>query len=326
LAFGELDGSGGGDMHTFLRNTNLVLLIVLSSTLFGQAQEKSAPKQASSNAQDESAIRANVEAFVKAYNAADAKAVANLFAPEAQTIDEDGETTQGRDAIERKTATTFADAPQGRIQIDVGSIRMIGSALAIETGRAKVTSGPGKEPNVSRYTAVHIKSRGGKWLLAFVREAEESEITNADRLKPLEWLVGDWIDESPDSVVMTSCKWSDNKNFLLQDIKIRVQGSDTMHLTQRIGWDPLTKQIRSWLFDSEGGYGESFWTRDGDRWLVKATAVRRDGTTASMTNIYKPAGKDSYTWRMTDRVVGGEVMSPMEIKVVRRPPEAALEK
>jgi uncharacterized protein (TIGR02246 family) len=312
-------------MHRFVQNASLVLLMVLSSTLFAQDQEKAA-KPASSDSKDESAIRANVEAFVKAYNAGDAKAVANLFASEAQTIDEEGETTLGREAIERKTAATFADAPQGRIQIDVGSIRMIGSALAIEIGRAKVTSSPGKEPNVSRYSAVHVKSRAGKWLLAFVRETEESEITNAERLEPLEWLVGDWIDESPDSVVTTSCKWSDNKNFLLQDIKIRVQGSDTMHLTQRIGWDPLTKQIRSWLFDTEGGYGESFWTRDGDRWMVKATAVRRDGTTASMTNIYKPVGKDSYTWRTTDRVVGGEVMSPMEVKVVRRPPEAAIEK
>ena len=309
-------------MHRFVQNASLVLLIVLSSTLFAQDQEKSA-KPASNDSKDESAIRANVEAFVKAYNAGDAKAVANLFASEAQTIDEDGETTQGREAIERKTAATFADAPQGRIQIDVGSIRMIGSALAIETGRAKVTSSPGKEPNVSRYTAVHVKSRTGKWLLAFVRETEESEITNAERLKPLEWLVGDWIDESPDSVVLTSCKWSDNKNFLLSDINIRVQGSNAMHLTQRIGWDPLTKQIKSWLFDSEGGYGESFWTRDGDLWRVKATAVRRDGTTASMTNIYTPTGKDSYTWQTTDRVVAGEVLPPMEIKVVRKPPEAA---
>ena len=312
-------------MHRFVQTASLVLLIVLSSTLFAQDQEQSA-MPASNDSKDESTIRANVEAFVKAYNAGDAKAVANLFAPEAQTIDEDGETTQGREAIERKTAATFADAPQGRIQIDVGSIRMIGSALAIETGRAKVTSSPGKEPNVSRYSAVHVKSRGGKWLLAFVRETEESEITNAERLKPLEWLIGDWIDESPDSVVLTSCKWSDNKNFLLSDINIRVQGSNAMHLTQRIGWDPLTKQIKSWLFDSEGGYGESFWTRDGDLWRVKATAVRRDGTTASMTNIYTPTGKDSYTWQTTDRVVAGEVLPPMEIKVVRKPPEAAQSK
>jgi hypothetical protein len=159
--------------------------------------------------------------------------------------------------------------------------------------------------------------------MGFLRETEETELTNAERLKPLEWLIGDWIDESPDSVVLTSCKWSDNRNFLLSDINIRVQGSNAMHLTQRIGWDPLTKQIKSWLFDSEGGYGESFWTRDGDRWLVKATAVRRDGTTASMTNTYTPTGKDSYTWQTTDRVVAGAALPPIEIKVVRKPPEAA---
>ena len=313
-------------MHTFLRNTNLVLLIVLSSTLFAQDQEKSAAKPAPGDAKDESTIRANVETFVKAYNAHDAKAVGGLFSPEAQVIDEDGETTQGRDAIEKRVANTFAESPQGRIKLDVESIRFIGSALAIERGKSTVTPSPGGTADVSRYTVVHLKSPDGKWLIGFVRETEETELANSERLKPLEWLIGDWVDESPDSVVITSCKWSDNKNFLLSDINIRVQGSSAMHLTQRIGWDPLTKQVKSWLFDSEGGYGESFWTRDRDRWVVKATAVRRDGTTASMTNIYTPTGKDSYTWQTTDRVVAGEVLPPMEIKVVRKPPQAALAK
>ena len=313
-------------MRKVLRCGAFVILAVSSAALLGQERENRPSAAPSKRSNDDSEIRANVEAFVKAYNAHDAKAVGGLFSPEAQVIDEDGETTQGRDAIEKRVAGTFAESPEGRIKLDVESIRMIGSALAIESGRAKVTSSPGKEPNVSGYIAVHIKSRGGKWLLAFVRETEETELANSERLKPLEWLIGDWVDESPDSVVITSCKWSDNKNFLLSDINIRVQGSNAMHLTQRIGWDPLTKQVKSWLFDSEGGYGESFWTRDGDRWLVKATAVRRDGTTASMTNIYIPTGKDSYTWQTTDRVVAGEVLPPMEIKVVRKPPEAAQSK
>ena len=313
-------------MHTFLRNTSLVLLIVLSSTLCAQDQEKSAAKPASSDSKDDSEIRANVEAFVKAYNAGDAKAVANLFAPEAQTIDEDGETTQGRKAIEKRVAGTFAESPRRAHQARrrIHSLHRVG--IAIETGKSTVTPSPGGTADVSRYTVVHLKSPDGKWLIGFVRETEETELTNSERLKPLGWLIGDWVDESPDSVVITSCKWSDNKNFLLSDINIRVQGSNAMHLTQRIGWDPLTKQIKSWLFDSEGGYGESFWTRDRDRWVVKAAAVRRDGTTASMTNIYTPTGKDSYTWQTTDRVVAGEVLPPMEIKVVRKPPQAALAK
>jgi uncharacterized protein (TIGR02246 family) len=313
-------------MARFARNTILISLLISTALLLGQEPEKAAPKSAPKPSTDESAIRANVAAFVKAYNGRDAKAIASLFAPDSQTIDEEGETTQGRDAIEKKVAATFAEAPQGRIEIDVDSIRFIGSALAIETGHAKVMPTPGDSPDVSAYTVVHVKSSDGKWLMGFVRETGDVELTNYDRLKPLEWLIGDWIDESPDSIVMTSCKWSDNKNFLLSDINIRVQGSNAMHLTQRIGWDPLTKQIKSWLFDSEGGYAESFWTRDGDRWLVKATAVRRDGTTASMTNIYTPSGKDSYSWQTTDRVVAGAVLPPIEIKVVRKPPEAAQSK
>jgi uncharacterized protein (TIGR02246 family) len=313
-------------MRASIRNGILVILVALSSTLVGQDQEKSARKPGSSNSRDESTIRGNIEAFVKAYNAHDAKAVAGLFSPEAQVIDEDGETTQGRNAIEKRVAGTFAESPQGRIKLDVESIRFVGSALAIETGKSTVTPSPGGAPDISTYSAVHLKSSDGKWLIGFVRETVDTELTNHDRLKPLEWLIGDWVDESPDSVVITSCKWSDNKNFLLSDINIRIQGSNAMHLTQRIGWDPLTKQIKSWLFDSEGGYGESFWTRDGDRWVVKATAVRRDGTTALMTNIYTPTGKDSYTWQTTDRVVGGEVLPPIQIKVVRKPPEAAQSK
>jgi uncharacterized protein (TIGR02246 family) len=313
-------------MARFVRNILWIGLLISTTLLLGQEQEKPPSKSAPKQSADESAIRANVAAFVKAYNAGDPKAVAALFSPEAQIIDEDGETTQGRDAIEKRVRGTFAESPQGRIKLNVESIRFIGSALAIETGKSTVTPSPGGTPDVSRYTAVHLKSSDGKWLMGFVRESEETELTNSERLKPLEWLVGDWIDESPDSVVITSCKWSDNKNFLLSDINIRVQGSNAMHLTQRIGWDPLTKQVKSWLFDSDGGYGESFWTRDGDRWLVKATAVRRDGTTASMTNIYTPTGKDSYTWQTTDRVVAGEVLPPMEIKVVRKPPEAAQSK
>ena len=313
-------------MRTFVWSWILVVPVFSSSLLWAQDRESSVAKASSSSrSHDEATIRANVDAFVKAYNAGDAKAVANLFAPEAQVIDEDGKTSLGRDAIEKTFAGIFADSPKARIRVDIESIRFVGSGLAIETGRAKTTE-PGENPDITRYSAVHVKTRSGKWQLGFVRDTQTADLPNQERLKPLAWLIGDWMDESPESLVSTSCKWSEDKNFILQDIAIRKQGNEIMRLSQRIGWDPLTKQIKSWLFDSEGGYGESFWTRAGNTWLVKATAVRRNGTTASMTNIYTPTGKDFYTWQTTDRVVGGEVLPPVEIKVVRKPPEAAQSK
>ena len=102
---------------------------------------------------------------------------------------------------------------------------------------------------------------------------------------------------------------------------MQISGRDAMNVSQRIGWDPLAKRIRSWVFDSEGGYGESVWARNGDTWIIKATGVRSDGTIASATNMLVPGGTSGYVWRSTDRVIGDEVMPPTEVKVVRRPPE-----
>ena len=89
-----------------------------------------------------------------------------------------------------------------------------------------------------------------------VREELEPGLPHQERLKELEWLVGDWIDESSESVIHGTCRWSADKNFLLRDFTIQSEGKPVMTVTQRIGWDPLSKQIKSWVFDSEGGYGD----------------------------------------------------------------------
>jgi hypothetical protein len=137
---------------------------------------------------------------------------------------------------------------------------------------------------------------------------------------PLAWLVGEWIDDSGSSVVRTSCRWSDDENFLLQDIKLQIAGREAMQVTQRIGWDPLSKRIRSWVFDTEGGFGEGVWARDGDSWVIKSTGVRPDGVPASATSVITPSGKDGYVWRVRDRVIGDETQPPLEARVVRTPP------
>ena len=63
-------------------------------------------------------------------------------------------------------------------------------------------------------------------------------------------MLGDWIDEGPDSVVRINCRWSEDGNFLIRTFNVKHQGKDVMTVTQRIGWDPAARQIRSWEFDS----------------------------------------------------------------------------
>jgi uncharacterized protein (TIGR02246 family) len=283
-------------------------------------QEPKDTKPAVDRSADEKVIRANVAAFERAYNAGDAKAVAALFTPDGQAEDKDGNISEGRKAIEQTFKDIFADAPQKRLEITVESIRFLGPDVAVETGTTKETPAPGETPDYDRYTVVHVK-RDGKWQMALARDSEGDPPTSHDRLEPLAWLVGEWVDDGGGVVVRSTCRWSEDGNFLLQEFNLQIEGRDGMKVSQRIGWDAVAKCIRSWVFDSEGGFGESTWTRNGNNWLIRATGVRPDGKTASATNVLVPAGKDAYVWRSTDRVVGDEMAPSVEAKVIRKPPQ-----
>jgi len=285
------------------------------------ARDEDKAKPASDHSADEAAIRANIDRFVKAYNAGDAKAVAALFTPDGEVHDKAGNEAEGREAIEKTFAKVFQEMPEKNIEVFVESIRFIGSDLALEVGTTKETPEPNEPPDIDRYTVLHVK-RDGKWQMAMARDEEGPPPTAHEQLRPLAWLVGEWVDDGGSTVVRSTCRWSEDKNFLLQEFKLQISGRDAMNVSQRIGWDPLAKHVRSWVFDSEGGFGQSVWTRDGDDWIIRATGVRPDGTTGSATNTLIRSGNDGYVWRSTDRVVADDVQPPVEVKVVRKPPDA----
>lgn len=264
------------------------------------------------------AIEANADAFVKAYNAHDAKAVAALFLPEALVYDDDAKSIEGRDSIEATFKAIFEENPKIKIELGISTIDMIGKSLAVEVGLSQTTQSPDLPPDRSRYVVLHVE-RDGKWQMAVVRDMPD-EPTPHEHLMPLAWLVGEWIDQSREGKVATSCRWDESQNFLLQEITVHRAGERVMKVSQRIGWDPQTRRIKAWMFDSEGGFGESVWVPTESGWLIKATGVRADGASASATNFLEPDGFDAYGWRSVDRVVGSEVEADVEVRVVRRPP------
>lgn len=266
----------------------------------------------------EQLIRARVDEFVKAYNAHDAKAVTDLFLPQAQIVDEDDNTIQGKDNIQQLFAEVFEQHPQTGIEVNVESIRFIGTHLALETGTTTTRPPEGESPEVGRYSVLHVLT-DGQWLMGLVRDVPAAP-SHRDHLQALAWLVGDWVDEGRGGTVRTSCRWSDNNSFLLQEITVRQAGKDALKVTQRIGWDPLGKRFKAWVFDSEGGSGESHWTPTESGWLIKATSVSSDGVLASATNHIRPTGLDRYVFESMDRVLGNEVLPPVEVVVVRQPP------
>jgi len=292
--------------------------------LFGLAKSQppstpagGAPGPADTTAQD--AVVRTAEAFDAAYNARDAKAVAGLFTEQAELADEDG-VIRGRDAIRAAFAEVFAEYPEGTIRTEVDEVSLPAPGVAIEQGRTFVVREPGAPEIERRYVVVHARS-GDRWEMASVQDAPADEAPSpSDALAELDWLVGDWIDESDESVVATNCRWSDDGNWLLQDYVVRLAGGPEMTGTQRIGWDASRRQIRSWSFDSEGGHLEAAWSYDGSRWTAQVSGVAADGAIGSGTRMITPLGPDAYMLQSFHRILDGESLPDNEVTVVRRPP------
>jgi uncharacterized protein (TIGR02246 family) len=270
--------------------------------------------------EDEKVIRAVDDAFVREYNQGDSQALAARFTEDAEAIEADGERYQGRDLIGRRFAETFAESPGVKISLEIGAIRFLTPDVAKEEGRSLITSAKGQRL-VRPYTVLYVK-RGGRWLISSVREESEPQLGARAHLKELNWMIGEWVDEGQDSVVRFDCRWSPDGNFVLRGITVKVQGKPVLTVSQRIGWDPVARQIRSWDFDSEGGFGEGKWSRDGERWVIRHTATSPEGTTATGVNIMTRERPDLVRWVSTARVLGDESFPDEESYVLVRVPPA----
>ncbi len=270
---------------------------------------------------DEEEIRQTDESFVKAYNQGDAKAIAAHFTTNAEYVDELGNVFQGRDAIEESLTAFFIENPKCSLAMNIDTIRFLSPEVAVEDGRTNITRSETKDSIDSRYTTVHVKT-DGKWLAASVRDhAPKDRKQHRAQLEHLGWLLGDWVDEGDESIVNFSCESVDNGNFLLRKFTIVVAGQEAMSGTQRIGWDPQTGKLRTWIFDSEGAYGEGLWHRDGENWVLKTTGVTADGETASSTSIYTFVNDHMMTWQSVDHEITGVQQPDSEIyTIVRQAP------
>jgi uncharacterized protein (TIGR02246 family) len=274
-------------------------------------------------AADEATIRANAAKYVESYNRRDSKTMASMWSPEAVYIDDEtGEKAVGHDAIAKQLDYEFAGAEDAKLTIQIGSIDFVSPNVAVEKGTAEVTYG--KRPaEKSDYTAVHVR-RDGKWLLDRVTEAEQPTPppSNYEHLKELEWMTGSWIDQDDKATIQTDCEWTKYRNFMTRSFAVAIGDRVPMSGMQIIGWDPIAKQIRSWVFDSSGGYSEGKWKRKGERWIVQQTGVVADGGKTTATNIFTHVDKDSFTWQAIDRTVDGEVQPNIdEVLIVRKPTE-----
>lgn len=267
----------------------------------------------------ETAIRKAIDSYVAAFNKGDAKAVAAHWTEQGELVTPAGNELRGRQQLEKDFAAYFAETKNAKIELLDTSIKVVSPSVALENGTARVVS-PDAEPTETIYKAIHVKTAEG-WKIDSVREEDlpAPAPTHYEQLKDLEWMIGEWLDADENAAIETSCRWSTNNNFLIRSFRVNVQDRVDFEGTQVIGWDPAAQTIRSWLFDSDGGFGAGRWSGGDGRWTVQTLSVLPDGRRASATNIHEIIDENSFRFQSIGRQVNGELLPNIDpVTVVRR--------
>ena len=257
-------------------------LVVASAALIADEKPGAAEKEA--------AIRQAGKTYVEALRRGNGKALAALWTTDGVYVDATGRSVKAQELIEQNYGSDATTQTKNDAAVDPdSSIRFVTPNVAIEEGTSSATAASSVDGAAGHYTAIWV-NHGQGWQLASLRELGIR--SDSSRLDALAWMIGDWVGKGDDLMVRSSANWSENKKFIVRRFTVEQAGTKVLGATQRIGWDPATGKIRSWVFDSEGGIAEGRWRSEGESWIVKTTGVLPNGSHSSAINFWIPDGED----------------------------------
>ena len=294
----------------------IVYLVVQDrATTLARADDE--PKAKSRQA-DEAAVKKLGDEFVSAFAKRDAAAIASHYTNEGEFIRNDGETIRGKGEIEKAYATYFKTlSGKKKLDVQVDSLRFPSTDTAI----AEVTlrlKGDDSETEASSWRETLLVREGGQWKVAVTREWDR-DTTEDDTLKDVEWLIGTWEASGKDREATTSYEWDENKAFIRGKYSVKEKGKVVESGIQFIGKDNNDGVIRSWAFQSDGGFGGGVWTREGKKWTVDVHGVMADGKELTATNVYIKLDPNTFSWQSVNRKLDDEpIPDTAPIKVTRQ--------
>jgi uncharacterized protein (TIGR02246 family) len=295
----------------------IMLSIITGITIISCSPAQDKPAATTKQSPDEIAIRAASQSFAAAFEKGDAKAVAALWTEEGEYVDENREAVHGREALMKSYTDFFTKRAEVKVESKTDAIRFLGKDTAIEEGTFTVTA-KDTPANSSRFSTLYVR-QDGKWLIALLKEWSD-DVTKKVTIQDLSWLIGTWESESDELKATSIYEWTPNQKFIRHQYTVthKKEGEKPSSGVQVIGVDPASGVIRGWLFDSEGGIGESFWSWDDDHWVIDSTATMSDGDDTTAQNFLKRDGANGFTWRSVKRTINGESLPDINTVKVKR--------
>jgi uncharacterized protein (TIGR02246 family) len=290
----------------------LVFLGVSYVTVQGQAT------RAHDREADKQAVDRLIKEQVQAFNNRDAGAIAANWTTYAEYIRNDGDPVRGRDAVQKGYAEFFKTLKgKPTVEVQTDNLRFPSTDTAVSEVTLRLKNERGDLIGSSWRNTLLVRE-DGKWKVAMVQEWDRDNSLD-DSLKDLEWLIGTWHMDTKDRDVTTTYEWDEDKAFIRGKYVDRQGGKVVESGTHLFGKDNAEGGIRSWVFQSDGGFGTGLWTRDGKQWTVDFDGVAADGKRLSATVVYVHVDADTFTWQSTRQTIDGQpIADTLPIKVTRQ--------
>lgn len=263
------------------------------------------------NNEKEQVVR-RIQEFTEAINKGNIDNLDSYWTEDGEIINPmTGDTVEGTKEISQYLQNKIKELKGKKIVFDVGDIAFPSADLAKVQGVLQIQEN-GKTVDRSARKIELIKDNG-KWYLDTLKEIKVDLPPSAyEHLKELEWLVGKWKDEDDDTTIFFNTHWDKNKNFLTQKFSMEVYGLEALEGMEIIGWDPIEKQIRAWVYDSDGGFGSGIFVKTDKGYNIKMSYALSDGKKASATNVYTKIDNRSYSFSSIDRKIGDVALPNIE--------------
>jgi uncharacterized protein (TIGR02246 family) len=277
-----------------------------------RAASQSDENKAASLSDDEKAIHEQADRFAKAFSSGQANPIAELCTDDCTLTDAQGERFVGRDAILKLYQRCFRDYGANPAYVNIDSISFPAPDVCIEEGTLFVS----KVNSENRYSVVHVK-RNGQWLMLRITESPYNP-QPAEALKDFDWMIGQWTIKDQGKTTYLRVHPIAHANFLVMRFSKDSGEMASPDELELLGWSFKSKDIVSWHFGADGGFGFGHWERMGSNWTISTKGVRRDGSETQAKYKIERVDNEHFRWQSTDRQSGGEKLPDLPAVEVTR--------
>ncbi len=270
------------------------------------AKSDLAPVSNSTNASKE--INALLAALKHSVAERNSQLAASFWTENAIFIDETGEETLGRAALQQRFESVFQERQKksnttGQIEFEPERVIFPTENIALVVG---VVSKQGSAGIAATRFSMTLEKQKEKWLIAQATETRITDGSAYEHLSELDWLIGNWKTTSAKGSAILNVEWAPGKSFIYITCVTNDKDS-SLQTTDRqvIGWDERAGSIVSWFFGHRGNFAYGRWRHIDSNYLVDVVGTGSDGTEIKSTDIYSPKTAGQFLWKSVNRSNAG---------------------